>query len=733
MSRQARPDGPAVAFIHDYNLTKRFVARVTDLNMLVRAFTEHSSGKRAARVAAITAIGGVGKSCLCRELIERSAIKRRFLRIVWFSFYEAQVKTVDYFISELLAQGLRVPKASMFEGVSAPEEMLPKAIKFLETLDTLLVLDGLEVIQFTDDPASANYGKIKPSWKELDRLLRHILNDSSARCLITSRVPLREFESLRGFYHYPLNLFSIAEGAKLLRELGVDGSVSALQSCARALGGHALSLVAAGRYLMRRKLSAENYKSLIPNPEVFRTSSEGERVKRIVDCYRSELDADQEYFLTRLSLHGRSVNEKNFPVVIKNYESRCAAKEELYDNIVQPLIDRGLVDHLVSSDETASFTAHPLMKLAYSTWLEPDTRKRVHEDWARAAEGAPGLFYTISSAESIGALQPFVDATEQYLAAGNWRQAWNIFSTRLLGVRLMELGFHQVALKFTEDFAARRNCNKDWTADESLLLLDRLASLKRTLGNEVEALEIRRQQLSLAREAGSWMLSDVENIVASSLVRAGFVKEAAAVNPKGEEAQGIVALGQGKYVKAVKLLQKAVKASRGHQQTVVAQPLGEALYRAGQTESSRRVLLRGLSLAIAKQYVCCERAILYKLIEMSWLANDVNGAKKWIAERDSLLRRLEAPGVQDFRLLLHEEDFDAAAKELDGRYTSTPADLVEAHLDRASLLLKRRRTEAAVVEFESAIRITGESDFKQLDDRVKALKGELAITRKLSR
>ena len=57
-------------------------------------------GPGQAHVVAITAIGGVGKSCLAREVIERISRSCGSKEIIWFSFYEARTEDEGYFFSE---------------------------------------------------------------------------------------------------------------------------------------------------------------------------------------------------------------------------------------------------------------------------------------------------------------------------------------------------------------------------------------------------------------------------------------------------------------------------------------------------------------------------------------------------------------------------------------------------------------------------------------------------------
>jgi tetratricopeptide (TPR) repeat protein len=712
-------------FLHDYNLPQAFVARNSELLQLTCLLAESTGESAITRLVLVTAIGGVGKSCLCRELIERPEITATFSRVIWFSFYEARAEAEDYFLREVLTHGFRWGHQDKpLEGTKEHVRLRRALSEALDKERTLLVLDGMEVIQFTDDPASAAYGGIKPTWGEIDKLLRHVLNGPSSVCLITSRVPLRQLETIRGYRHVPLDLFMPKDGAHLLHSLGVEGKMHALEVCAENLGGHALSLVAAGRYMARRKVAADRLADLVDDPDVFRRTAEGEKVKRISEWYRSELSREQEYFLTRLSLQGRSVTAVNYPVLVLDYRGPTS-DAEVEEHIIQPLVERGLVDRFQGGDKVIRLTAHPLMKLAFSTWLELDQRKRAHEEWARAAATAPGLFFRASDAASLEELQPFVDATEQYLAADNWREAWKVFADRGVGVRLGQLGYYELSLKFAKQFEEIHSRNSYWSPFESVGLFDLLAWLSSRLERQEETLAYRRKELVAARQGRIPSLSEVEALVASSLAVAGFVWEASNIDASDQKACGNVALAQGAYVQAAKFLRAALKEESGHGRTVAAQPLAEAIYRVNKFDEAAQVLDEGLQLAIDSGFTCCQGAILWRLIDLALRRGHVDQAQRWAEMRRELRRRLELDAEEHPWLLLAEGDFNGAFAAADGNATTSPSKVIERHVMRARIFLKQGHREDAAVELNTAEQERSTSGYGQLNNDIVALRQEL--------
>ena len=710
-------------FVHDYNLPHTFVARNGELSRLSALLTGEPARTR---VVVITAIGGVGKSCLCRALIERPEIAAAFPRVVWSSFYEARDKSEDHFLREVLTQGFGSEDRDIpLEGARESARLRRTLSETLARERTLLVLDGLEVIQFTDDPESAKYGAIKPIWTEIEKLLRQILNGSSSVCLITSRVPLRPFETSRGYHHASLDLFTPSEGAKLLSSLGVEGPAARLEACAESLGGHALSLVAAGRFMARRQISAEKVGELMGDADVFKRTPEGEKVKRICEWYRSELSVAQQYFLTRLSLHGRSVTRVNYPVVVMDYHGPSTDRQ-VEEEIIEPLVERGLVDRFQSGDSTLRYSAHPLMKLAFSTWLEPEERKRAHEEWARAAAAAPGLFFDVAAAGTLEELQPLVDATEQYLAADHWREAWEIFSDRGLGNKLGLLGYLELALGLARQFEKVRSLSGDWDALDSVVLFDQLAWLSDRLGRTDDELSYRRLELEAARSGPISRLAEVESLVAVALASSGFVEEAAEINPSEVKAKGNIALAQGEYKRAARLLRRALKRAREHNWTVTAQPLAEALYRDGNHAEAAAILHDGLRLATEQGFTCCQRAILWHLTDLGLRSNDVSTAENWWGMHTALLRRLELEVDEHSWLLLAQGNADAALAAIETGRGSSPKLLIQRHIDRARVLLHLDNRAAAAAELAAAEQMQSESGYKQSKDDISQLLNQLA-------
>jgi tetratricopeptide (TPR) repeat protein len=388
-------------------------------------------------------------------------------------------------------------------------------------------------------------------------------------------------------------------------------------------------------------------------------------------------------------------------VLILRY-SGTEKDSEIEGEIIQPMAERGLIDRLEDAGGAVRYTAHPLMKLAYSTWLEPDERSRAHEQWARAAAAAPGLFLKISTTTSVEELQPLIDATSQYLAAGNWGEAWNIYESRGLGSRLGYLGYLELSLSLARKFEDVPSKDNKWSPSNSIFLFDRLGWLANSVDNTEEALRYRRKELAVAREGQLPWLPDVERIVATTLAKAGLVRESTEVLAKSQSKNGTVALAQGHYAEAAKLLRSQFNSSIGHDRTVAAQHLAEALYRDAKFEPAKLVLDEALELSKRGSFACCQRAIMSQLIELSLRTGNVMLAQTWANEYRALRQRLELPNVDHFWLLLEEDNFDGALSVVEHKKDGDPASSIAKHVHRARIFVRAKRFLEATKELAAA-------------------------------
>lgn len=441
----SRDGRPLVHWVHDILLPESFTAREEELGRLAaiaKGEPDPQTGKRPG-VVVVRGVGGVGKSCLARKHLDEQRQGSRFTDLLCFSFYEARTEDPAQALRDMLA---RLDPGASHEGDAVA--LRRRLCAVLDARPVLLLLDGLEVIQEVDS-GSPRHGALRDGHGETRRLLAHLANQTTSLALVTTRVPLTDLRGTAGSLEIPLGTLDEADAARLLTNLGVEGTQEDLQRCARLLGGHALALRAAGLWLATRHLPASEIERLVGDPIVFERSAEGEKVARIVQTIRRELSPEQVRFLRYLAVHTRPVTERNLGLLVAGFGTGGHDVRWVSEHVAAPLEQAGLID--VARDGGAvTWHAHPLMKLAFSAWFDGDGARAAHRDWAKAALGAPDCIARPADATSLDGLQPYLDAVEHYLDAEDWAEAWGVFGD--VESRLYHLGYAGRLLALGERF-----------------------------------------------------------------------------------------------------------------------------------------------------------------------------------------------------------------------------------------------------------------------------------------
>jgi len=233
--------GPLISISHLPPPVAHFVGRDQELAQLDAVWKDPAS-----TVISLVAFGGVGKSALVAEWLER--LRRDNWReaqyILGHSFYsqgsreEAQI-SVDSFIDQALR----------FFGDPSPEAGSPwekgeRLARLVRQTKALLVLDGMEPLQW--GPTAGDAGRIKDPG--LTALVRELAFDNPGLCVITTRAAVADIPALP---QIDLEQLSPQAGAALLKALGVNGLSPELEDASRQVQGHGLALRLLGTYLCK--------------------------------------------------------------------------------------------------------------------------------------------------------------------------------------------------------------------------------------------------------------------------------------------------------------------------------------------------------------------------------------------------------------------------------------------------------------------------------------------------
>ena len=199
-------------------------------------------------VVTIVAWAGVGKSTLINHWLRGMAARHyRSAQLVYgWSFYRQGsswgTSSADEFLDAALTWfGDPDPR------VGTPWEKGERLAKLVTNRQTLLVLDGLEPLQYPPGPQE---GRLREPG--LQALLRDLAAfNNKGLCVITTRIPVADIadHERTSAPRRDLEQLSSDAGAKLLRALGVKGDEAELRSASDELNGHCLALTLLGSYL----------------------------------------------------------------------------------------------------------------------------------------------------------------------------------------------------------------------------------------------------------------------------------------------------------------------------------------------------------------------------------------------------------------------------------------------------------------------------------------------------
>ncbi|HJO11350.1 MAG: hypothetical protein CMQ17_03455 [Gammaproteobacteria bacterium] len=238
----ARPEKISLSLLPMTNA--EIFGRVEELKLLDAAWEESANN-----VIQVVAFGGVGKSTLINCWLSRLEKKnyRGAEKVYAWSFYwqgsSSDVKSSgDFFIEHALD----------WFGDEQPTEGTPWAkatrlANLIRASKTLLILDGLEPLQFPPGPKK---GQVENPAVAL--LIRELASDNSGLCVITSRIGVTDLISYQDGRVQTIDLgsLSVEAGTQMLKSAGILGDSADFTSVIKEYSGHPLSLSLLAGYLL---------------------------------------------------------------------------------------------------------------------------------------------------------------------------------------------------------------------------------------------------------------------------------------------------------------------------------------------------------------------------------------------------------------------------------------------------------------------------------------------------
>ena len=216
MSRQAAPNrtafrGGVVAQNLPTPLNPIFVGRKTELDHLVEA-----TSKRSLKAIEIIAAGGAGKSTLVHHLI--GELREANQRVFGWSFYNQAADHHPESSSSTMLMALFRYFGHLLNKIEDPFEIGQTAANWAAENGVLIILDGLEVLQYSD---GSMFGTVKI--RSIKSLLSGLLNNKGGMIVTTSRLPVAELTQFPENYRFTMSLGPLSDesGVELLRQRGV--------------------------------------------------------------------------------------------------------------------------------------------------------------------------------------------------------------------------------------------------------------------------------------------------------------------------------------------------------------------------------------------------------------------------------------------------------------------------------------------------------------------------------
>jgi serine/threonine protein kinase len=450
------------------------------------AFLDNAWSSQNVNVVIIVAWAGVGKSTLVNHWLGQMALEHyRSAELVFgWSFYRQgnsrEFSSADEFIDAALTWiGDPDPR------IGTAWEKGERLAKLTSHHRTLLVLDGLEPLQ---NPPGPQEGRIRAP--ALQALLRELAAFNTGLCVITTRTPVADIadHERTSVLCRDLEQLSSDAGAKLLRELGVKGNESELQSASDEFDGHCLALTLMGSYL------TDAYKGDIRcrgevSARLAHDVRQGAHARKVMESYQTWLGDGPELAVLRiLGLFDRPADEKALCALLKSpsipalTESLTELRPSAWQTILAKL-RRARLLALEDPQNPGDLDSHPLVREYFGEQL----RSQRSEAWKECNRRLFHYYCTLAPRlpNSFSEMEPLFLAVIFACNAGLFRAALRdvyipriqrgntYFAAKLLGARGALLS---ALVHFFEDgrwgsFAETNVEGQSLTAEDKLFIL----------------------------------------------------------------------------------------------------------------------------------------------------------------------------------------------------------------------------------------------------------------------
>jgi len=406
---------------------EHLLGRERELEWLDQAWMEDGT-----RIISLVAWGGVGKSALAKhwlDYMERDGFRGADAVYAW-SFHsqvttDSESSADEFFDDALRWFGEIEPERFQHQGRAS------RLAELIRCQKTLLVLDGLEPLQYSEVENPAHAGELKD--RSLAELLRTLSWDNPGLCLITTRVQVADIQDRRHKAAPVIELENLlpAAGGAVLDQMGISGETEELQAASEKVKGHSLALVLLGTYL---RDFCEGDIRRIDEVDLFHTHlKRGDHARRIMAAYERAFDDEPEQAaLHLLGLFDRRVKRDLIDVlrqapIIKGLNKPLVCQSDKDWQLTLNRLDRA---GLLSNKNNEALEAHPLVLEYFGN--------RLRTDLPRAWRAGHLRLYQRLLAQSekdrpdnLSEMMDLFQAIHHACAAGQYQQAYTIYRARI--------------------------------------------------------------------------------------------------------------------------------------------------------------------------------------------------------------------------------------------------------------------------------------------------------------
>jgi hypothetical protein len=506
------PLAPKVAPSRLRHSAERLIGREAELARLDAAWADPAT-----HILTIVAFGGVGKTSLVAHWQARMAL--RGYDGAWYfdwSFYSQGAReqggaSADQFVNRAL-EFFGDPQ--MAASAASPWDKGSRLGQLVAERRTLLVLDGLETLQYPPGPLA---GELRDP--AVAALLKGLAQRNAGLCVVTTRERVSDLAAFHATTARQLALdhLSTSAGVEFLRTLGVRGSDQELEAPVAEARGHALTLNLLGRYLVRAHGGDVRRRDRVRLEEAD-TRVQGGYAFNAVAAYErwladgSEEGGRQLAILRLLGLFDRPADAscldalRRPPVIVGLTEPLMDLAKDDWHVAVIALANAGLVS--MPEADLRAIDAHPLIREYFA--------KRVRDHAPEAWQAAHSRLYehlrdsVEHRPDTLDRLQPLYQAIVHGCHARRHQEVCeSVYWTRILrgqAYAIKQLGAFNADLGAVTCFF-----DQPWIAVSPLLtaqarawLLSEAAFRLRALGRLSEALQPMRAGLAMRIEQKAW-------------------------------------------------------------------------------------------------------------------------------------------------------------------------------------------------------------------------------------